>query len=121
LRTKEIVGMTVDDFVESNVLPKYRPVVAAIRSLMKQAAPDAREMMSYGLPMYVQRLTVAWISPSKTGITFSFMRGVGLEDKYGLLRGSAKHARYVKMKDVADMNRAALKYYVKQALKLDLQ
>ena len=111
--------MTVDEFVKSNVLPEFQPVVAAIRSLMKEAAPDAREMMSYGLPMYIQRLTVAWISPSKTGITFSFMRGVGFEDKYGLLRGSAKHARYVKVKRVGDVNKPALKYYVKQALKLD--
>ena len=111
--------MTVDEFVKSNVLPEFQPVVAAIRSLMKEAAPDAREMMSYGLPMYIQRLTVAWISPSKTGITFSFMRGVSFQDKYGLLRGSAKHARYVKMKTVGEVNEPALKYYVKQALKFD--
>jgi len=111
--------MTVDEFVDSNVLPEYQPVVAAIRRLMKEAAPEAREMMSYGLPMYIQRLTVAWLSPSKAGITVSFMRGVSFEDKYGLLRGSAKHARYVRLKNVSDMNKPALKYYVKQALKFD--
>jgi hypothetical protein len=47
------------------------------------------------------------------------MRGVGFEDKYGLLRGTAKHARFVRMKNVGDVNKPALRYYVKQALKLD--
>ena len=46
--------MTVDEFVESKVLPEFRPVVAAIRSLMKESAPNAEEVMSYGLPMYKQ-------------------------------------------------------------------
>src|ERR1700682_858823 len=111
--------MTVDEFVKSKVRPEFRPVVAALRSLMKEYAPTAKEMMSYGLPMYIQKLTVAWISPSKTGITFSFMRGVGFEDKYGLLRGAAKHARYVRMKNLDDVNKPDLRYYIKQALKFD--
>jgi hypothetical protein len=38
--------MTVDEFVESKVLPEFQPVVAAIRSLMKVSAPDAEELMS---------------------------------------------------------------------------
>jgi hypothetical protein len=119
LKTDAEGGMTVDEFVESKVLTEFRPVVAALRALMKEYAPRAKEMMSYGLPMYIQRLTVAWISPSKTGITFSFMRGAAFEDRYGLLRGAAKHARYVKMKNLGEVNKPALRYYIKQALKFD--
>jgi uncharacterized protein YdhG (YjbR/CyaY superfamily) len=111
--------MTVDEFVESKVLPEFRPVVAEVRGLIKESAPKAEEVMSYGLPMYKQKLTFAWISPSKTGVTVSFMRGVGFDDRYGLLRGTAKHARFVRMKNVGQVNRPALRYYVKQALKFD--
>ena len=118
--TKVLGGMTVDEFVESKVLPEFQPVVAAIRSLMKVSAPHAEELMSYSLPMYKQKFTFAWISPSKTGITFSFMRGVAFEDKYGLLRGTAKHSRFVRMRNLGDFNEPALRYYVKQALKLDV-
>jgi hypothetical protein len=114
-----MAGMTVDEFVESKVLPEFRPVVAAIRSLMKEAAPGAKEVISYGTPMYIQNQTLAWITPNKKGITFGFMRGARFEDKYGLLRGTAKHAKHVKMKNLDQVNKAALKYYVKQALKLD--
>ena len=113
------MAVTVDEFVESKVLPEFRPIVAAIRSVMKESAPNAREVISYGLPMYIQRLTLAWISPGKKGITFSFMRGVGFEDKYGLLRQVGKHSRYVRMKNLGEVNKPALRYYIKQALKHD--
>jgi hypothetical protein len=111
--------MTVDEFVESNVLPEFRPVVAAIRGLMKECAPEAREEMSYRLPMYIKESTLAWISPSKRGITFSFRRGAYFDDKYGLLGGVGKHAKNVRMKNLSEINKPALRYYIKQALKFD--
>lgn len=36
--------MTVDEFVESRVLPEFYPVVALIRELMKECAPDVEEL-----------------------------------------------------------------------------
>jgi hypothetical protein len=111
--------MTVDEFVESKVLPEFQPVVAALRALMKTTAPKAEEAMSYGLPMYIQKRTLAWISPTKKGITFGFTYGAEFEDKYGLLRQVGKHARHVRMKNLDEVNKPALRYYIKQALKLD--
>ncbi len=111
--------MTVDEFVESKVLPEFRPVVAAIRTLMNECAPDAQEVMSYGIPMYGQKRALAWISPSKTGITFGFRQGASFDDRYGLLRGVAKHSKHVRMKNLGEVDKPALRYYIKQALRLD--
>ena len=111
--------MTVDEFVERKVLPEFQPIVAAIRSLIKDSAPVAREVISYGVPMYVQRTAVAWITPSKSGISVGFQQGAYFEDKYGLLRGAGKHARNVRMRELSDLNQPALRYYIKQAIKLD--
>jgi hypothetical protein len=111
--------LTVDQFVEKKVRPEFRPIVAAIRRLMKESAPKAQESISYGIPMYGLRKPLAWINLSKTGITFGFREGAYFEDKYGLLRGVGKHARHVRMKNVADVNKPAVTYYIKQALKLD--
>jgi len=113
------VRVTVDEFVESKVLPEHRPIVAAIRTLMKENAPRAREAISYGIPMYAEKKPLAWISPGKTGISLGFREGASFEDAYGLLRGSVKHAKHVKMKTLADVNKPALSYYIKQAVKLD--
>ena len=111
--------MNLDEFVRSKVLPDLRPVVAAIRSLMKEVAPEAKEAISYGIPMYGLKKPIAWISPSKTGVTFGFRQGAYFEDRYGLLRGVGKHARHVRMKNLDQVNKPALKYYIKQALTLD--
>jgi uncharacterized protein YdhG (YjbR/CyaY superfamily) len=112
-------AMTVDEFVKSKVLPEFRPVVAALRKLMKENAPNAQELISYGIPVYAMKKPMAWINPSKTGVTLGFREGTHFDDKYGLLRGTAKHAKHVRIKNLADMNTAALKYYIKQAVKLD--
>ena len=111
--------MTVDEFVEAKVLPEFRPVVTAVRSLMKECAPRAQESINYGIPMYAIKKPMAWISPGKSAISVGFREGALFEDKYGLLRGAGKHAKNIKLKSVADVNQPALRYYIKQALKLD--
>lgn len=111
--------MTVDEFVERNVVPEFRPIVAAIRTLMRECAPDAQEVISYSMPAYKGKKLFAWISPTKKDITLGFSRGTEMKDKYGLLGGVGKVSRHVKMKNLGEVNKAALRYYMKEAVKLD--
>lgn len=111
--------MTVDEFVGRRVLPEYRGVVGVVRKLMREYAPNAKELVSYGVLMYRQKRTLAVISPTKRGITFAFSRGADFEDQYGLLEGEGRVSKNVRMKDLKEVNRAALRYYIKQALEFD--
>ncbi len=111
--------MTVDEFVDLKVLPEFRPVVSMIRELMKECAPKAQELISYGIPAYRMKNFIAVISPTKKDITFAFSRGGEFEDKFGLLRGEGKESKHVKLKTVASANKEALRYYIQQALELD--
>jgi hypothetical protein len=111
--------MTVDKFVEARVLPELRPVVAMIRALMKECAPEVQELVSYGIPAYKGKRILAVISPTKKDITFSFSRGSQFKDPYGLLRGVGKSSRHVKIKNAATANQDALRDYIRQALELD--
>jgi hypothetical protein len=111
--------LTVDDFVKDKVLPEFQPVVAMLRGLMRECAPEADEAIRYGLPMYKVKGIVAWISPTKKDITFSFTQGAKFEDRYSLLRGVGKHSMFVKIKTTEHINREALHYYIKQALEFD--
>ena len=113
--------MTVDEFVQTRVLPEYQPVVALIRGLVKECAPGVKEIFSYGMPCFQGKHILAYLTPNKQGITFSFVHGVHLEDPYNLLRGRAKWARYVRLKSVAAANQEALRFYINQALALDAQ
>jgi hypothetical protein len=110
---------TVDEFVQDKVQPQLLETVAALRTLMAECAPNAREMMSHGLPMWIDKSTLAWLSPTKKDITFSFAFGVEFEDRYGLLRGDGKNSRFVKVKSVSDLNEQALRYYIAQAVERD--
>jgi hypothetical protein len=111
--------LTVDEFVKTRVLPEFQPIVAMIRELMKECAPKATEIISYGIPVYKIKKIFAVISPNKEGITFSFTHGTEIEDRYNLLRGVGKVSRHVKIKDLANVNKEALCYYIKQALEIE--
>ncbi|OPY26029.1 MAG: hypothetical protein A4E28_02743 [Methanocella sp. PtaU1.Bin125] len=109
----------VDEFVKAKVRPEHQDIVAALRALMRETAPDALETISYGIPAWRGNRILAVMNPSKSGITFSFSRGAGIIDKYGLLEGVGKVSKHVKMKSMKDVDEAALKDYIWQALALD--
>ena len=112
---------TVDEFIQEKVPPRLHEVVAMVRQLMRECAPDATEKVSYGMPMWVAKWPLAWITPNKSYITLGFRAGVYFDDPYGLLKGTGKHARNVKLKTVADANTEALRHYIRQAVELDEQ
>ena len=111
--------ISVDEFVETRVLPKYQPIVEELRALIHQLAPELKELMSYGIPNYRGRRGVAVISPAKTHITLAFSRGAEFEDKYGLLEGVGKVSKNLRFREVKEINQEALRYYLQQALKFD--
>jgi hypothetical protein len=78
-------------------------------------------VISYGIPAWRGKRILAVISPTKKDITFAFSRGAEFEDKYGLLGGVGKVSKHIKLKNLKDVNKAALRYYIKQALKFDMK
>ena len=110
---------SVDLFVKTRVLPEYRGIVKILRELMRECAPKATEMISYGIPGYKGQRMLSVISPTKKGITFAFSRGAEFKDKYGLLEGVGKVSKNVRMSTLKDVNKTALRHYIKQAVQLD--
>ncbi len=112
-------GITPDEFVAKKVLPEFHPIVAEIRNLMRLEAPEAKEVIIYGILGFKGNKMLAVISPTKKGITLAFSQGASFEDKYGLLEGVGNVSKNVRMKSVGDINKEALGYYIKQALEFD--
>ena len=111
--------MTVDEFVKKRVQPELRDTVELIRRCMRELAPAAQELVSYGIPVYRVKKIIAVISPTKKDITLAFSRGAEFEDTYGLLQGVGNVSKNLKLKSTADVKKTVLRYYVKQALALD--
>lgn len=110
---------TVDEFVRTRVLPEFRDIVGMLGTLARETAPEVKEIIAYGIPAYKVKKIIAAISPTKKDITFAFSQGAEFEDKYGLLKGAGKVSKNVKIKNLKDVDKEALRYYIKQALELD--
>ncbi len=113
--------MTVDEYIAQKVLQDHRETAAALRALLRDAAPDAREALSYAMPVWIGRRIFAYLNGNQKGITFSFVYGTQLADPAGLLKGSGKTARFVRLKSVAQLqaHEAALRDLIQQAVALD--
>ncbi len=116
---RNMPSKTVDEFVQSRVLPEHRAVVAKLRTLMREHAPGVQETIFRGIPGFKGRTMIAVINPTKKDITFAFARGADLEDKYGLLRGVGKESKHIKINSLESFKEDAFLYYLKQALELD--
>ncbi|MGI8335887.1 DUF1801 domain-containing protein [Actinomadura scrupuli] len=109
----------IDQYVKEQLQPEHQDIVAILRELMKACAPGSEEVIRYGSPAWKDRNFLAIISRSKTHVTFAFERGAEFDDAHGLLEGTGKRTRHVKIKSVADMDRDALRDYIGQAVRLD--
>ncbi len=111
--------MTPDEFVKTKVLPEYLDIVTALRALMKRYAPQAEEVITYGILGFRMKRIIAVLNPTKKGITFAFSRGTEFEDTYGLLEGVGKVSKNLRFKNKNEINPEAFHYYVRQAVQLE--
>jgi hypothetical protein len=109
----------VDEFVKRRVQPEHHALVAMVRKLMRELAPEATEQIRYGIPAWKRKRILAVLSPTRKDVTLAFSRGAEFEDKHGLLRGVGKVSKHLKLKEPKDVSKTLLRYYVKQALTHD--
>lgn len=105
--------------VAAKVPDGFQPVVAALRRLMQEWAPDVREAVRHGSPSWRAGGPLAIISITKSHLTLAFDRGAEFDDRHGLLAGTGTKSRHVKLKSAATIDEEALRDYIAQALRLD--
>lgn len=112
---------TIDEFISQRVQPEHREIVLKIRKLMRELAPSAAEVLTYGILGWKVRRIIAVVSPTKKDITLAFSQGASFADKYGLLRGTGRVSKNLKFQDAKDVKKTILTYYVKQALRAEAE
>jgi Domain of unknown function (DU1801) len=76
---------------------------------MRQCGDDVRELMHDGCPVAcVEDAPFGYVNSFKSHVNVGFFYGAVLEDPAGLLEGSGKRMRHVKLKPGAELNTAAL-------------
>ncbi len=93
-----------------NFLTHYSPdvqeIALALREIILELAPEAIEqldvsakMLAYGFQRTYKDM-ICVIMPLKAGVNLGFPRGVDLPDPAGLLTGSGKRARHIRISSV---------------------
>jgi hypothetical protein len=106
---------TVDDYMAAIPSP-LSAVAEALRTTVRDAAPQAKESVKWGQPVYDSNGPFAAIKAYPRWVTLTFWRGAALADPTGILAGDGdrmKHARFatldeVRAAPVADLVRAAV-------------
>ena len=83
---------------------------------MRQCGGDVRELMHDGCPVAcVEDAPFGYVNTFKSHVNVGFFRGAALKDPAGLLEGSGKRMRHVKLKAGTELSAAALRELVDAA------
>jgi hypothetical protein len=108
----------IDEYVEK--AGKQKGVVKGLRALVKKTLGRSEEYVNpWKIPSFDSDGTVCGFMTGKEHVTFIFLRGAALPDPEGLLEGTGKSVRHVKVRTVEDLKRPALKKLIVEAAKLN--
>ena len=96
-----------------------RELAAAVRKLIRSAAPKLEERILWGMPWYLGKEKVLVVTATGERINLGFWRGTSLKDPKGLLEGTGKGMRHVKLRSVDEVRAPAVKTLIQEALVLD--
>lgn len=95
-----------------------RELATAVRGLVKMTVPDVTEKVYPGYKNIVfgvggegdnaMRTQFAYMAPFKAHVNLGFERGIYLSDPAGMLEGTGKELRHVKIKRLADLDNPAI-------------
>jgi hypothetical protein len=83
---------------------------------MRECGADVREQLHDGCPVAsVKEAPFGYVNVFKSHVNVGFFRGALLKDPAGLLEGSGKHMRHVKLKPGREIDEAALSRLIEAA------
>jgi hypothetical protein len=118
--SKEKFG-TFDDLV-TRVDPKIEQIARRLRTLILSVDPDAVEVVrlgdnaaSFGLGPKKMSEAYAYIMPKATYVNLGFYNGAALADPAGLIEGTGKRLRHVKVYSIEDTDQPELRRLIEAA------
>jgi hypothetical protein len=117
---KEALDEDVDRLL-ANYDAGVREIAERARTMVSKLVPKAEEKVYFGWrnirfsidgEMSGQFIS---IGPGRNYVNLYFMNGTSLDDPKGLLEGTGKNMRHVKLKEAKDLNSVALKTLIKAA------
>src|SRR5690348_917187 len=95
--------------------PKLRKLIRALDALIRKAAPDLAASMKWGNPTYHNGRNVCAIIAHDGYINLQIWAGASIDDPHGLLVGTGKTMRHIKIVPGGPLNRRAVAAIVRAA------
>lgn len=92
-------------------------IVEAVRALVKKTFKSASEEVKYGGILFSSGVQFCGVFAYKEHVSVEFGAGAKITDAIGLLEGSGKGRRHLKLKSVADVESKRLAEYLSLAHK----
>ena len=90
-----------------------------LRSLLLQTDIHFLESIKWGNPVYEKQGKVCYLAAGKSYISLGFFRGADLRDNKGLVEGTGKKMRHVKIRDLERISTVDLAELISEAVSLD--
>lgn len=112
-------GETVGAFIARQPRDARR-IMERLRELVRSEAPGAEESIKWGHPWYSQEGHLCAFMRHADYVRLQLIRGVELDDPSGLLEGTGKGMRHLKIRSAEDLPEAEVKAWIRQAVELNL-
>ena len=120
--TRSDKGSSADAYFDE-VPPELQDIARSLRAIVASACPRAGEVIKWGIPVYEldgdKSRGVCAIYAAKKHVNLQFYKGAHLDDPEGLLEGTGKDLRHVKVRGPKDIKKGAFTKLLKQAAKLE--
>src|SRR6266849_1787528 len=118
-----IEGKEAREWIDSHLEKKplaVAEVARRLRGVMKRTVAGTKESVNpWKIPTFESNGPMCFFMVGKSHVTFGFFRGTSLPDPAGLLEGTGKNLRHVKLRGVKDLGRPALKRLILAAARLN--
>jgi hypothetical protein len=108
-------GSTTASGAQAQLGEPHRAIVSEVRKIVTGSLPGVVEEIKWGQPCFSKGAKLAYLMAAKAHVTFGFFQGADLDDEGGLLEGSGKAMRSLKLRAVGDIPAAAIRRWLKQA------
>ena len=111
---------TVDEYI-ADCTEAVAPLMEKLRTFINNTLTGATEGMSYGAPVFynAKKAPVIYLFGSKDHVNFGFLEYAALSDPQGLLQGSGKPSKHVKVYPGEPIEKAMLREFIKQCETLE--
>jgi len=109
----------INEYLETKDV-RLQEVIRQLRILMKKLIPDVVEGVNpWRIPTFYVNDQMCYLRVGLRHITFGFFWGTSLEDPKGLLEGTGKNLRHVKLRTIDDLKKDGMRELILNAAKFN--